>query len=62
MMIYYISMQNNDCDAPQPREVQGVWDVYASAEDKEIHDLIIKLKLSERDGNHLLQVLRKVRR
>ena len=44
----------------KPAEVPGVWDVYDSPEDKEIHDLIIKLRLSESDGNHLLHVLRKV--
>jgi hypothetical protein len=43
-----------------PPASADLFDVYSSPEDKEIHDLIIRLGLSERDGNDLLFTLRKV--
>jgi hypothetical protein len=43
-----------------PSAAANVFDVYKTPEDKEIHDLIIRLGLSERDGNDLLYTLRKV--
>ncbi len=43
-----------------PPASANFFDVYSSPEDKEIHDLIIRLGLSERDGNDLLYTLQKV--
>jgi hypothetical protein len=43
-----------------PQAAANVFEVYKTPEDKEIHDLIIRLGLSERDGNDLLYTLKKV--